>query len=187
MPISKITGSAQVRIAQLILANREDGETGFNYSQVKAEMDKAHIKTSRNTVYAIARILRENGWQNVGESNPPLGNKQITSNPVETIAEKTSKTELDTQSTSEAMFARLIPKIQTVILTPDIWIGFACALKRGFTGDLNRWLSLASRDFWIGRKINPYEEVSNLGINIFGNEKVTEKSGGDNGNSNESG
>ena len=47
-----------------------------------------------------------------------------------------------------------------ISLTPDIYIGYMCAVKRGFTRDLTSWLSLASRDFWEGRGINPYEEVS---------------------------
>jgi len=79
-----------------------------------------------------------------------------------------TKGEQITDEIAEASVLRLIPKVQSLPLTPDIFIGFMCAVARGFPGDIGDWLSLASRDFWYGRGVNPYQEVSGIG-----NEKAT--------------
>lgn len=90
-----------------------------------------------------------------GEQAPaPMGsNKPKGEGSVPPIG--TSTTEI-----TEATALKLVPKVQSIPLTPDIFIGYMCALARGFEGDIADWLSLASRDFWYGREINPYEVVS---------------------------
>lgn len=68
-----------------------------------------------------------------------------------------------TLETTEASILRLTPKVQNIPLTPDIFIGYMCAISRGFSGSMTDWLSLTSRDFWFGRGINPYEVISSFG------------------------
>ncbi len=65
-----------------------------------------------------------------------------------------------TSSTSEAALLRLVAQPQLVLTTPDIFIGYMCAIKRGFEGNLSQFLSIASRFFWLDRKVDPYKEVS---------------------------
>ena len=67
-----------------------------------------------------------------------------------------------TTATSEAAFLSLVPKTQQVVLTPSIFMSFMCALKRGYKGDLGDWISLACSDFWLGREIDFYKEVTGI-------------------------
>lgn len=70
--------------------------------------------------------------------------------------------EAATDEITEASILRLVPKVQSLSLTPDIFIGFMAAIARGFPGDIEDWLSLASRDFWLGRNRDFYAEVSGI-------------------------
>ena len=74
----------------------------------------------------------------------------------------TPKTIAPTPSVSDSALLRLISQSQVIIMTPDIFTGYMCAIKRGFMGNLSDWLSLASRDFWLGRGIDLYREVSGI-------------------------
>ena len=65
----------------------------------------------------------------------------------------------ETPNVSEASYIELVAMKHTIPLTPDIYIGYMCALKRGFSNDLTAWLSIASRNFWESRGVNPYKEV----------------------------
>lgn len=69
---------------------------------------------------------------------------------------------LETHEITEAAALKLIPKVQSLALTPDIFISYMCAVVRGFPGELGDWISVACRDFWFGREVNPYEVVSGL-------------------------
>lgn len=77
------------------------------------------------------------------------------------------KTVLKAQPTveiTETAMLSLIPKVQNIPLTPDIFISYMCALAREYKGSIDQWLSLVSRDFWEGRDLNPYEIVSKVKV-----------------------
>lgn len=67
-----------------------------------------------------------------------------------------------TDALSETSLLQMIPQVQQLPLTPDIFMSYMCALKNGYTGTIAQWLSLVSRDFWLGRGRNFYEEVSEI-------------------------
>jgi len=76
----------------------------------------------------------------------------------ESQKEKGKSTQL-TEDVSETSFLTLVAQIQKIPLTPDMYISYMCALKRGYDGNIARWLSLTCRDFWLGRQVNFYAEV----------------------------
>jgi len=77
-----------------------------------------------------------------------------------------------TTETSEATALKMTPKVQTIPLTPGIFISYMCAVGRGYGGDMATFLDLAAVDFWQGRGLNPFEEVRNLSV-----EKVVVEAG----------
>ena len=68
----------------------------------------------------------------------------------------------ETEEVTETAVLKLVPQVQTLPLTPDIFVSYMCAVKNGYEGTLSDWLSLVSRDFWFGRGRNFYEEVSGI-------------------------
>mgnify|MGYP001558692740 FL=1 len=74
-----------------------------------------------------------------------------------------------TLNVSEAAAIQMMAKTVVIANTPDIIYSFMCAVKRGFEGGLENWLSLVSVDFWTGRGVNPYEEVSRIKEESSGN------------------
>ncbi len=55
---------------------------------------------------------------------------------------------------------QLVAQTQPIPMTPDIYISYMVACGRGYQGDLVDWLSLVSRDFWLGRGQNMYDEMA---------------------------
>ena len=68
-----------------------------------------------------------------------------------------------TPNVSEAALLRMVAQSQIVVMTPDIYMSYMCALKKGFEGTLAGFLSVAAVDFWKGRGIDPFKEVSGIG------------------------
>ena len=79
-----------------------------------------------------------------------------------------------TKDVAETSFLRLVPRVQTVPLTPDIYVSYMCAIARGYGGDLGEFLGLVAKDFWTGRDINPYEIVANISSDGKGEGKTKE-------------
>lgn len=65
-----------------------------------------------------------------------------------------------TDSAAETSVLEFAPRVQKFAMTPDIFMSYMYALKIGFVGGLGEWLSLVSRDFWLGRNCNFYAEVA---------------------------
>jgi len=61
---------------------------------------------------------------------------------------------------------RMVPMQATIFHTPVIWSSFACAIARGYKGDFQDFLGLAVLDFWLGRNINPFEELALVFENV---------------------
>lgn len=58
-----------------------------------------------------------------------------------------------------ATLIRATPVRLDIAYTQQMWTGFQCALRYGYTGDLEDWLNLISLEFWQARGINPFEGV----------------------------
>ena len=67
-----------------------------------------------------------------------------------------------TDAVSQAAVLNLVPQTLSLPLTPDIFMSYMCALKNGYEGTMADWLSLVSRDFWLGRGRTMYAEVSGI-------------------------
>ena len=67
-----------------------------------------------------------------------------------------------TDALSQTSYLQLVPHVQQLALTPDIFMSYMCALKNGYQGTIGDWLSLVSRDFWLGRGRNFYQEVTGI-------------------------
>lgn len=73
---------------------------------------------------------------------------------------KPAASPLPTVSPFLVSFFNMIPMQATIYNTPALWTSFACARLRGFKGDYNEFLTVAALDFWLGREINPFEELT---------------------------
>lgn len=67
-----------------------------------------------------------------------------------------------TDAVSQTAFIQFVPYTQQVVMAPDIFLSYMYALRRNFKGSLGDWIALTCRDFWIGREINFYEEVTGV-------------------------
>lgn len=67
-----------------------------------------------------------------------------------------------TEAVSQAVFLKLVPQTLSLPLTPNVFMSYLCALKKGFKRDLGAWIDLACADFWTGRGIDFYAEVSGI-------------------------
>lgn len=67
-----------------------------------------------------------------------------------------------TDALSQTSYLQLVPQVQQLALTPDIFFSYMYALKKGYKGTFADWLSLVSRDFWLGREIDFYAEVTGI-------------------------
>ncbi len=63
---------------------------------------------------------------------------------------------------SQTMFLQLVPQVQQLPLTPEIFMSYMCAVKRGYKGGIAGWLSVVSLDFWTGRNVDPFAAVSGV-------------------------
>jgi hypothetical protein len=69
---------------------------------------------------------------------------------------------IPSQAVSQTMFLQLIPQVQQLPLTPEIFMSYMCAIKRGYKGGIAGWLSVVALDFWTGRNLDPFAEVSGV-------------------------
>jgi len=135
-------------------------------------------KFKSSTVYKVAEFLEK------GNEPPSLDPEYIANAPKakkfgEDGGGKEEKAELTpadlqkppskggpqlTTSLSMTTILKLIPQVQALPLTPDIFMSYICALQNGYEGDVGEWLSLVSRDFWLARGRDFYAEVSGVGI-----------------------
>ena len=67
-----------------------------------------------------------------------------------------------TEAVSQATFLKLVPQTLSLPLTPNVFMSYLCALKKGFKRDLGAWIDLACADFWTDRGIDFYAEVSGI-------------------------
>ena len=67
-----------------------------------------------------------------------------------------------TDAASQTAIIQLVPYTQQVIMAPDIFMSYTYAVRRGYKGNLGDWLAYTCRDFWLGREINFYEEVTGI-------------------------
>ncbi len=61
---------------------------------------------------------------------------------------------------SEAALLRMELKTQVMPQTPAMLAGFFCAVRRGFPGNMEGFLSIAAVDYWLGRSIDPFLATS---------------------------
>jgi len=109
---------------------------------------------SRAMVSKVRKALeKEDAWK-----SPKKG--ELTPSKVKKGASTISPV---TDSVSKAAFVEFTPKVMKLAMTPDIFMSYMCALKTGYEGDLGQWVSLVSRDFWLGRGRNFYAEVAGVG------------------------
>lgn len=93
-------------------------------------------------------------FKHLSGSEKPIG--MVKAKPVTVTFAK------QTNAVSQAALLNLVPQTLSLPLSPDIYMSYMCALKKGYEGDLADWLSLVSRDFWFGRDIDMYAEVSGI-------------------------
>lgn len=55
---------------------------------------------------------------------------------------------------------KMVPMQATIINTPIMWASYACAIAHGYKRSYEDFISLTMLDFWLGREINPFEELS---------------------------
>ena len=82
-----------------------------------------------------------------------------------TMVKRTPPNPKTTDAASETSILEFTPQVQKFAMTPDIFMSYMCALMEGYKKDLGQWLSLVSRDFWLGRGRNFYAEVANFDPN----------------------
>jgi hypothetical protein len=63
---------------------------------------------------------------------------------------------------SQTMMLQLVPQVQQLPLTPEIFMSYMCAIKKGYKGGIAGWLSVVALDFWTGRNVDPFAEVSGV-------------------------
>jgi len=147
----------QLRIAQKVLEFPEleskqiVGKFGFaraSVDNVKAALDKGEVPPSLEEEYIES--APEPTVINTRRGDGSNGKKNTGKMPSTAVASQTA-------------YLQLVPQVQQVILTPGMFMSYMCAVKRGFTGTIGDWLDLVADDFWSGRAINFYEEVSSIG------------------------
>lgn len=147
------------KIAEIILKHHKD-DGNYDFTAVKQELPDI----AKSTISRTAKTLRGNNWLIPGTgTGTGNGNNDNKAPPLPDDMPLPKKEELRTTEPTEAAYIQFVSKVETLPMTPDIFIGYMCAIKRGFKGNLGQWLALASRDFWFGRGINPYHEVSLIG------------------------
>ena len=107
-------------------------------------------------VYKVQKALKKAGGQ------IPSSNDRVIPT---TVVKKAPHQVKTTDSVSETSLLEFAPRIQSFAMTPDIFMSYMCALMEGYKKDLGQWLSLVSRDFWLGRGRNFYAEVANFDPN----------------------
>lgn len=65
-----------------------------------------------------------------------------------------------TPNYTEATRLYLTNRFYVMPNTPDMYVSYMCALKKGFTGTPVAWFSICARDYWEGRQRNMFQEVS---------------------------
>ena len=116
----------------------------------------AELKVSEALVYKVRKALKKAGGQ------IPSSNDRVIPT---TVVKKAPHQVKTTDSVSETSLLEFAPRIQSFAMTPDIFMSYMCALMEGYKKDLGQWLSLVSRDFWLGRGRNFYAEVANFDPN----------------------
>jgi len=91
---------------------------------------------------------------------------RLEGSPVDEIEEmgregEKKKTQPTVSPLSVSLF-QMVPMTAIIYNTPELWTSFAVAKVRGFKGSLDDFLSAAAMDFWLGRGINPFEELTVL-------------------------
>ena len=102
-------------------------------------------------VYRVEQALKKTGGKvpsSNGEEIPSTGVKKEVGSPKATVA------------ATETSILEFSPQVQKFAMTADILMSYMCAVKEGYEGDLGQWVSLVSRDFWLGRGRNFYAEVA---------------------------
>lgn len=102
-------------------------------------------------------------WKKSSGGGQLIGKEKIDKQALATVGAKGVKGGLPvTDALSQTAYLQLIPQVQQLALTPDIFFSYMCALKNGYEGTIGDWLSLVSRDFWFGRGRDTYAEVSGI-------------------------
>lgn len=165
----------QLKIAYEIITNHKEPkqieqEFGFSHQPVWKVADYiAHggtpptlepaefAKAKDPTLFGSGKkvvILSEPLKDEHGKTPPTQGDGKVP--PGQELVPKTTK------AVSTTAYMRFIAQTQQMPMTPDIYISYMCAMRRGYEGELVEWISLCLRDFWIGRKIDPYSECTGL-------------------------
>jgi len=135
----------------------------WNETKIKiAELlnSKKDEKEIANTLDCGVTVIRQ--VKKALKLGQPLPGQDGKSENKDEEAPATTKAPQETKETTEATLLKFIPKVQSLALTPNMFIGFMCAKKKGFEGELEDFLDLTALDFWQGRNVNPYEEVSGI-------------------------
>jgi len=67
-----------------------------------------------------------------------------------------------TNQTSKAAILQLIPQVQQLPMTPDIYMSYYFALVNGYEGQIGDWINLCCRDFWFGRGVDFFAGISEI-------------------------
>lgn len=81
------------------------------------------------------------------------------------------KTHALTDSVCESTFLQLVPKVQQITMTPDIFMSYFFAVRSGYTAQIGDWISLCTRDFWFGRGVDFYAGMSGISVGPGDGEK----------------
>jgi hypothetical protein len=65
----------------------------------------------------------------------------------------------ETNVVSQTTFLKFVAKVQTIALTPPMYMSYMCAVKSGYPGTFGDWIEYVVEDFWTRRGRNPYEEI----------------------------
>ena len=127
------------------------------------------------------KMGRSSGGERVPIATPTKGLQvKLEGGPPEDIPGDGDKKGTPTVSPFAVSLFNMVPMMATIYNTPALWTSFAVAKLRGFKGDLNDFLAMAAMDFWLGREINPFEELTVIfqGIPSSLEEKLALATGG---------
>lgn len=80
-----------------------------------------------------------------------------------------------TKDVNKTAILQLIPQVQQLPMTPDIYMSFYFALVNGYEGQIGDWINLCLRDFWFGRGIDFFAGISEIGHPSDDGEKKQEE------------
>lgn len=162
----------QLKIAYELLVNKKSvqevaDDTGFSILTVY-KVQKAMNEGQQPPTLDPQEISQAPEPMKFGKYQEEMGTSDSNTDDSEKLPAQTTikqgKVGPVTGSVSHSSLIEFVAQKHQLPMTPPIYIGYMCAVKKGFKGELVDYLSITSEDFWVGRGVNMYSEMSDFSL-----------------------